>query len=717
MPGFQKAIPTEVLPIMILDDGRGVAAELARLLQNHHLHAKVVKKLTGHEQSLVDLSALFAKSDQAFSLFQHARVIARNCQDTSGIYMVAQGHGFIPEEGLGINQYQGATGAIPLAKTMAKELPQLICKGVNLDATEDSKSFAKQLFEELIYGGHDIDIAYRNGQRYLVDITSFDVTSFNKSWQPLNDHDVVLVSGGARGVTASCIQALAETKPLKIAILGRSPLNVDQDRWQPCRTQKDLMTALFQEAKDAGESPQVPAIKNLVDKVLREREVKANLKAMEDAGSQVAYYPVDVTNQDDIKEIINQIQSSWGPIKGLVHGAGVLADKLIKDKSDDDFKWVYKTKVLGLENLLAAGLESSLTHLCVFSSVAGRVGNLGQADYAMANERLNKICQDLQGRRPNLVVKSLGWGPWDGGMVTDSLKKHFAAQGISVIPLDEGAKIFVNQLQNGDGQVEIVVGSAMELARAETGPLDYSILVSEAQHPYLKSHQVKGRVVVPVVLLVEWISRLTESFAKQGELHQIKVYKGIIIDDFELGEWIQVRIENDQIQAFHQGKLCFGARLRQKTERPHQRTVLSSSCPWHRDLSPYDDALFHGHDFQVIRRLDHASSEGCQGTLAASASLDGQDRAWNTNCAVLDGGLQLAVTWFKDKTSMDSLPTDIEAVQVFESPKFGEDVTCYLTLRHQTKLKSQWDIDYEDDQGRTLARITGLSIHAVPTGY
>ena len=61
--------------------------------------------------------------------------------------------------------------------------------------------------------------------------------------------------------------------------------------------------------------------------------------------------------------------------------------------------------------------------MVMFSSSTGRFGRIGQVDYAVANEVLNKIADQQAESRPDCRVLSLNWGPWDGGMVTPALKK------------------------------------------------------------------------------------------------------------------------------------------------------------------------------------------------------------------------------------------------------------------------------------------------------
>ena len=144
-----------------------------------------------------------------------------------------------------------------------------------------------------------------------------------------------------------------------------------------------------------------------------------------------------------------------------IHGAGVLADKRIEQKTTEQFERVFSVKVEGFRNLLHATANDPLSLICVFSSIAARSGNAGQADYAMANEVLNKVAAVEAFRRgPGCVVKSLNWGPWDGGMVTPGLKEHFRELGVPLIPIEEGAQFFVSEIGSGSGRgVEVVIGA------------------------------------------------------------------------------------------------------------------------------------------------------------------------------------------------------------------------------------------------------------------
>merc|ERR1711881_430712 len=85
--------------------------------------------------------------------------------------------------------------------------------------------------------------------------------------------------------------------------------------------------------------------------------------------------------------------------------------------------------------------QSQLRQIVVFSSLAGFHGDVGQSDYAMANEVLNKAAHSLAARLPRCRVRALDFGPWDGGMVTPQLKAMFKSQGVEIIPREDGGNI------------------------------------------------------------------------------------------------------------------------------------------------------------------------------------------------------------------------------------------------------------------------------------
>ena len=276
---------------------------------------------------------------------------------------------------------------------------------------------------------------------------------------------VWLVTGGARGVTAACAIELARRAGGTILLAGRSP----EMPWLPDVPATDdikvLRGALVQRSKLLGERVSPNNIDRTARSLLAGAEIRATLDAIKHAGATAEYVPLDVGDASEVARTLAALQRSHGTITGWVHGAGVLADRLAADKTEAELRRVFAPKVGGLENILSALSLPSLRHIAFFSSAAAFFGNRGQSDYAMANAILADAGRSLARTLPEARVKVFHWGPWAGGMVDGALASHFEAQGIPLIPVDEGARIFTLELLGGaHDQVELVVGEAWAAA-------------------------------------------------------------------------------------------------------------------------------------------------------------------------------------------------------------------------------------------------------------
>ena len=127
-----------------------------------------------------------------------------------------------------------------------------------------------------------------------------------------------------------------------------------------------------------------------------------------------------------------------GPITAVVHGAGIIEDKRIPDKTAESFDRVMQTKLLPLLTLTETLDLGRLKLAVLFSSSAGYFGNPGQCDYAASNEIVNRIA--LQWRERGVTrVCSLNWGPWSGtGMVSPEVARQFEERGIGMVSIAGG---------------------------------------------------------------------------------------------------------------------------------------------------------------------------------------------------------------------------------------------------------------------------------------
>ena len=272
---------------------------------------------------------------------------------------------------------------------------------------------------------------------------------------------VFIVSGGAKGITAKCTINLAQQHPCKFILLGRSELLENEPEFaRDCLDEATLKKRIMEYLMSQGEKPTPMKVQDIFKQIAGSREIKQTLSDIRATGSQVQYLSVDVTDTLDLNQKVTNTVESMGKVTGIIHGAGNLADKLIEKKTEADFEKVYTAKVKGLENLLSCINSSDLEHLVLFSSVSGFYGNIGQSDYAIANEILNKSAHLVKQQYPGCHVVAINWGAWDSGMVTPQLKKEFAKGGIDIIPIEVGTQMLVDELQSRHHDTtQLVIGS------------------------------------------------------------------------------------------------------------------------------------------------------------------------------------------------------------------------------------------------------------------
>jgi NAD(P)-dependent dehydrogenase (short-subunit alcohol dehydrogenase family) len=178
-------------------------------------------------------------------------------------------------------------------------------------------------------------------------------------------------------------------------------------------------------------------------------QILQTIHALENGGSTVLYQALDLRKEEELADFIAHLYDKYGRIDGVVHGAGLLEDKLFQQKTPDSFERVFSTKVTPLR-VLAEKLRADTQFVVLFSSVASVYGNRGQTDYAAANSVLDRYAWELKHAIKGKVT-TINWGPWKGtGMVSPSLEKEYARRGVALIPLQAGMETFVNELKYGN---------------------------------------------------------------------------------------------------------------------------------------------------------------------------------------------------------------------------------------------------------------------------
>jgi NAD(P)-dependent dehydrogenase (short-subunit alcohol dehydrogenase family) len=337
-----------------------------------------------------------------------------------------------------------------LIRTAALEYPDALVRAVDVNPKESHRVIARSLVAELTTVDGPAVVGHVSGKRYAIELQQADFTE--EAQFELDAGSVVLLTGGARGITALTAIELAERTGCHIELIGRTalPNGPEDPRTAGVSTEADLRRALIETGlKDREE------IASTARKLLAEREIRATMAQLRASAGSVRYHACDVQDIDAVHAVINDIVARFGRLDGIVHGAGVLDDKLMTDKTPEAFARVYNTKVNGAR-ALAAALRHDPRFVVLFGSISGVLGNRGQADYAAANDALDRIARYWATLTDARVV-SVDWGPWAGSGMAAELAVEYAQRGIQLIDPREGVASLMRELALGGKQdVQVV---------------------------------------------------------------------------------------------------------------------------------------------------------------------------------------------------------------------------------------------------------------------
>jgi NAD(P)-dependent dehydrogenase (short-subunit alcohol dehydrogenase family) len=557
----------------------------------------------------------------------------------------------------------------------------------------------------------------------------------------LSPNPVFLASGGARGITAQCVIRLAQDYGGRWILLGRSAITDEEPDWAvDCWDEAELKKRILQNALAQGSKPTPKEVQLQFKAISTRREILSTLRAIEAAGGQAEYLSADVTDFEQLQTQIATVTHRWGPISGILHGAGNLADKSIEKKTLEDFETVYVAKVKGLENLLRCIPAEQLNYLVLFSSVVGFYGNAGQTDYAIANEILNKSAHQLKGHHPSCHVVAINWGPWDSGMVTPELKKIFAEHQVEVIPVDEGTQLLSEELRSQNHDVaQVVAGSPLPPSKRTLDPelRTYQIRrrLTLADNPFLYDHEIAGYPVLPATCAMAWMINACEQRYPEYQFfscENFKILKGIVFDQNLANEYI---LDLNEITKTDSEGIEFGAKIWSKTVAGKIHYHFTSQIrllPYKADQPTYeglnltydegiatppasfyrsgDLALFHGPAFQGIDRVINIGLEGitAQATWKSlSEKSQGQFPIQTVNPYIVDLSMHPLWIWTQHFYQKACLPAEVQKYEQFA--EIPVDKAFYITTEIKALNETSATVNLKIHNGRDLiyARMTG----------
>jgi acyl transferase domain-containing protein/NAD(P)H-dependent flavin oxidoreductase YrpB (nitropropane dioxygenase family) len=355
-----------------------------------------------------------------------------------------------------------AGGVYGVLKTLTNEMTGVHAKAVDFDDVSRPAEMVSKILVELLARSDDFEVGYTGGVRSVFRAEALAVATPEPRVPPVAAGDVLLITGGARGITAQIARALA-VPGVRIILAGRSPEPSPEDPATAHRDEAELRRHFLGLPRAAGERITPVQIEEQIRAVMHRREARETVDALRRAGAEVEYRRADMRNENDVAALLDGIHARFGRLDGVIHGAGIIEDRLLSEKETASFDRVFDTKADSAFLLASRLRPETLRFVVLFSSVAGRIGNRGQVDYAAANEVVNRLAWSMSAswsaEHRGVQVVAINWGPWSGaGMASPAVIRQLEERGIEAVSPSAGREFLLQELVSGARDCEVLAG-------------------------------------------------------------------------------------------------------------------------------------------------------------------------------------------------------------------------------------------------------------------
>ncbi|MDR2008909.1 MAG: SDR family NAD(P)-dependent oxidoreductase [Bacteroidales bacterium] len=421
----------------------------------------------------------------------------------------------------------------------------------------------------------------------------------------INEKDVILVTGGGKGITFQSIFMLATKTNCKLAILGRT--NPEKDE-----------------------------------------ELKRNLTQLVEKNVNYKYYIVDVLDKRNIKRVRDKIFIDLGEITILIHGAGVNNPVKIRNLQKNDIERTLSVKKNGLENIMSVIHATNLKFLIGYGSIISETGMQGNADYAYANDQLARSIEKFGVEHSMCKCMTFEWSIWNTygmGIKLNSIE-ILRNQGVSPISLNDALNsieklITDDRTPNGRYIITGRIGKRLQFRTTLLPNMRFTSIirhfipdieiVSDVRvnlntDLYLKHHVFNGQYIFPTVFILEGIAQVCSALCPNIYIYRfenLNINQSIFIPENEDStiRFIATRISEEEIKVQVQSEEtnfsvdCFDCSFIFNNNNPIKKMNINDSftdIPIHDfDIKKrfYDDLLFHSEMFHRIKSFYKINSK------------------------------------------------------------------------------------------------------------
>jgi enediyne polyketide synthase len=524
---------------------------------------------------------------------------------------------------------------------------------------------------------------------------------------PLTTDDVLVVTGGARGITAECALRLARDSGPRLAIFGLSQPAADD-------------------------------------------EIVSNLERMKVAGVNFRYYSVDVTDAAATRKAVRDVEKDLGPVTAILHGAARNVPCLIENLNSEAFAQTLAPKIRGAQNLLAAINPERLRLFLTFSSIIARTGLPGEAHYGLANEWLTRLTEHWQTAHPHCRCLAVEWSVWSGVGMGARLGTvdELARRGITPIPVEKGLEALRRLLCRKSADVTaVVMGRLRDMPTLKVERPELPFLrflekprvyypgielvvdaeLSTATDPYLDDHVFRGERLLPAVLGMEAMAQvfmaLTETNAPPI-FEQVKFERPVVVAE-GVSNTIRVaalvrapgcvevvlRSSETGFQADHFRAVC---RVADAASEPERRTIGDTRVTIDPAHDLYGRVLFHTGRFRRLREYRALRAMECSAGILPDGTTNWFGRYLPGSLVLGDPGARDAAIHAVQACvpHITLLPVGVERITGSLNGQAGE-LFVHAEERERFANGFVYDVELTDAEGRVRERWERLHLRAI----
>lgn len=408
-------------------------------------------------------------------------------------------------------------------------------KLLDLPVPASPASVADAICVELCEPSYDVEIGWNNQFRSV--LRSRPEPLNGKLPKNLVPSGNWVITGGARGITAYIVRQMAASYPnVHFHLVGTAPRPAltDSQRHLALADSGALRSEVMRSARKKNEGPLQAW--QAMEKAIEIDQALTDFKA---AGISVTYHSCDVAQRTQLSEVLDNIRQSFGPVRGIVHGAGVGKDASFHRKEAKMVERCLGAKLDGAINLIALTKNDALQAFITFGSISGRFGANGHTDYSLANDMLAKLTRWHRQLRPSVPSALFHWHAWDDiGMATKAeTRLALKMIGMQLMPAAEGAAHFLREIEAGLPLTEVLITdtryyrmfypadrivaesiepinqldgqTASPLVLTSTADADHFVgkaTLNPTADPFLIEHRLQNRPLLPAVIMTELLA-------------------------------------------------------------------------------------------------------------------------------------------------------------------------------------------------------------------